>query len=138
MDAQNHKDRGVRRYPVSAHRECPMGIITFQQHEWKDHNAQIVDISIVGIGIESSQQIEPGLVWFKERIGGYKSGVLMWSKPSGSRFRAGIKFVPLSRDEEAYVHEQVKQSLPCKPVRDPAQIISTLLESVKRELTEIH
>jgi hypothetical protein len=138
MDDQDHKHRGVRRYPVSAHRECPMGIITFKRLEWMDHDAQIVDISIVGIGIESSQQIEPGLVWFKERIGGYKSGVLMWSKQSGSRFRAGIKFVPLSRDEEAYVHEQVKQSHPSKPIHDPARIISTLLESVKREVVDFH
>jgi len=138
MEAQNYKHRGVRRYPVSAHRECPMGIITFQGLEWIDHNAQIVDISIIGIGIESNRQIEPGFVWFKERIGGYKSGVLMWSKQSGSRFRAGIKFVPLSRDEEAYVHEQVKQSLPRKPIHDPARIISTLLETVKREVSDSH
>jgi hypothetical protein len=115
-----------------------MGIITFQQLEWKNHDAQIVDISIVGVGIESSQQIEPGLVWFKERIGGYKSGVLMWSKQNGPQYRAGIKFVPLSRDEEAYVQEQVKQSLPLEPVHDPARIISTLIESVKKELTEFH
>jgi hypothetical protein len=115
-----------------------MGVITFQQLEWKNHDAQIIDISIIGVGIESSQQIEPGLVWFKERIGGYKSGVLMWSKQSGPLYRAGIKFVPLSRDEEAYVQEQVKQSLPLKRVHDPARIISTLIESVKKELTEFH
>lgn len=138
MDAQNYKHRGVRRYPVTAHRECPMGVITFQQLEWKNHDAQIIDISIIGVGIESSQQIEPGLVWFKERIGGYKSGVLMWSKQSGPLYRAGIKFVPLSRDEEAYVQEQVKQSLPLKRVHDPARIISTLIESVKKELIEFH
>jgi len=137
MEAQNYKHRGVRRYPVSAHRQCPLGIITFQQ-EWKDHDAQIVDISIIGIGIESSQQIEPGLVWFKERIGGFKSGVLMWSRQNGPKYRAGIKFVPLSRDEEAYVYEQVRQSTSRHPLTDPAKIISSLLESVKKEMTDFH
>src|SRR5574341_1118321 len=116
MDVHGNKLRGVRRYPVTAHRDCPMGVITFRQLEWNDHHAQLTDISVVGIGIESNQQIEPGLVWFKERIGGYRSGVLMWSKQTGARFRAGIKFVPLSREEEAYLQEQAQQSVPCKPV----------------------
>ncbi len=136
MNARDNKIRGVQRYPVTAHRDCSMGIITFQQLEWNDHHAQIVDISVVGLGIESRQRIDPGLVWFKERIGGYKSGVLMWSRPCGEGFRAGIKFVPLSRNEESYLQEQALQAVPREPLRDPDRIISAIIESVKKELPE--
>lgn len=137
MDAHDNRIRGVQRYPVTSHRDCSMGLITFQQLEWNDHRAQLVDISVVGVGIESSQRIDPGLVWFKERIGGYKSGVLMWSRPCGDGFRAGIKFVHLSRSEESYLQEQALNAVPREPLRDPDQIISAIIESVKKELSEL-
>jgi hypothetical protein len=137
MDVQGNRTRGVQRYPVTSQRDCSMGIITFQQLAWNDHHAQLVDISVVGIGIESSQRIDPGLVWFKERIGGYKSGVLMWSRQCGDGFRSGIKFVSLSRHEESYLQEQVLTAVPREPVRDPQQIISAIMESVKKELPEL-
>jgi hypothetical protein len=137
MDGHGNKNRGVRRYPVSARRVCALGILTFRQLEWTALDVQIVDISVVGIGIESNQQIEPGIVWFKERVGGFKSGVLIWSRQDGPPFRAGIKFVSLSRDKEVYLEtylqEQTKQSPLHKPLQNPDHIISTIIDSFKKE-----
>lgn len=133
MGAKRSEVRGIQRYPIAGHRDCSMGVIAFRQLEWTDLVARIVDMSVIGIGIEVNQMVEPGLVWFKESVGGYRSGILVWSKQDGHRYRAGIKFVSLSRDEEAYLQEQVKQSLPREPIRDPKQIISTLIESFKTE-----
>jgi hypothetical protein len=126
----------VQRYPVTTHRDCSLGIISFQQLAWDDHHAQLVDISVVGVGIESQQQISPGLVWFKKRIGGYKSGVLMWSRPFGASYRAGIKFVQLSRHEESYLQEQTRRAIPREPVHDPDRILSSILDAFKKELPE--
>lgn len=136
LDAFGKKIRGVQRYPVTTHRECALGVISFQQRAWNDHHATLVDISVIGIGVESKIYMEPGLVWFKERIGGYKSGVLMWTKPFGDCYRAGIKFVQLSRREESYLQEQTLRAMPMKPVQDPERILSSLLESFKHELPE--
>ncbi|HEX9019964.1 MAG TPA: PilZ domain-containing protein [Nitrospirota bacterium] len=132
----NREVRGIQRYPIVGHRDCSLGIIAFKRLEWTDLVARIVDMSVIGIGIEASQQVEPGLVWFKECVGGHKSGVLLWSKPDGPRYRAGIKFVSLSRDEEAYLQEQVKQSLPREPIRDPKRILSMIIESYKKERSD--
>lgn len=126
----------MQRYPVTTHRDCSLGIISFQQLAWDDHHAQLIDISVVGVGIESQHQLAPGLVWFKKRIGGYKSGVLMWSKQIDGSYRAGIKFVRLSRDEESYLQEQARRAIPRQPLHDPDRILSSLLDSVKKELPE--
>ncbi len=127
------RNRQEHRQPIFVHRDCCLGIITFKHLEWTDHVAQLVDISRNGVGIESGNWIEPGFVWFRDRVGGFKGGVLMWSKRQGTRYRAGIRFVPLSRDEEQYVQEQVSCSRPHSPLRDPEAIITTLIESIKKE-----
>ncbi len=127
----NNRQEG--RQPIFVRRDCSLGIITFKYLEWTDHVAHLVDISKGGVGIESGNRIEPGFVWFRDRVGGFKGGVLMWSKRQGSKYRGGIRFVPLSRDEEQYIQEQVHCSLPHRPLRDPEAIISTLIESIKKE-----
>jgi len=134
----NKNNRGIQRYPISSSRDCPLGVITFEQIEWTDHVARVVDISVIGIGIESNRQLEPGLVWFKERIGGYRSGVLMWTKREGSQYRGGIKFVSLSRDEEAYLQKQVGQAGPQTPLHDPDRIISSMINSYKKERNAVY
>jgi len=127
---------GILRHPIKSLRSCSLGVITSSHLEWKDHVALIVDLSITGVGIEASEKISPGFVWFKERVGGYKYGVLRWCKPSGDRYRAGINFVTLSRDEEIYVQEQVRQLKPHTPLRDPLQIIAAMIESLKKSRGE--
>jgi hypothetical protein len=125
--------RDVQRQPIIIKRDCVMGIITFKQLEWKDHVAQIVDLSKKGVGVESTTHLEPGFVWFKDRVAGYKGGILVWSKQRGARYRAGIKFLFLSRDAEQSVQERLARLKPHTPLRDPEEIITTLLmESIDR------
>ena len=124
--------RDVQRQPITVKRDCNLGIITFKQLEWKDHVAHVVDLSKKGIGVESISYLEPGVVWFKDRVGGHRGGVLVWSKQLGTKYRAGIKFLPLSRDEERSVQEHLSRSKPHTPLRDPEKIIATLMESIDR------
>jgi len=138
MQGHDKNNRGIQRYPITVKRDCNLGVITFNELEWSDHVAQIVDISVIGLGIVSQQRLEPGLVWFKSHVGGFKSGVLMWSKQEGSAFRAGIRFVPLSREEETYLQEQVQKSRPSQPLRDPHQIISSMLDSIQKERSGLY
>jgi len=118
---------------VIGNRNCSLGVISLKHFEWKAHDAKLVDLSAKGVGIESNAQLEPGFVWFKDRIGGHKGGVLVWSKLLGTKYRAGIKFLNLSRDEEEYVEERIDRFKPHVPLREPEQIISTLIESEKKE-----
>jgi len=124
--------RDVQRRPITVKRNCILGIISFRQHEWKDHVAHVVDLSKKGIGVESPAYLEPGFVWFKDRVGGHKGGILVWSKQFGTIYRAGIKFLNLSRDAEQSVQERLSQSKPHTPLRDPEKIIATLMESINR------
>jgi len=124
--------RDVQRQPISVKRDCVLGIITFKQLEWKDHVAQIVDLSKKGVGVESITHLEPGFVWFRDRVGGYKGGVLVWSKQLGTKCRAGIKFLLLSRDAEQSVQERLARLKAHTPLRDPEEIIATLMESIDR------
>jgi hypothetical protein len=123
---------GIPRHPITTLRSCSLGVITSSHLEWKDHSARIVDLSVTGVGIESSEIIPPGFVWFKESVGGHKYGVLTWCKQSGDRYRAGINFVTLSRNEEQYFQEQVRQLKPHTPLRDPLRIIAAMIESLKK------
>lgn len=125
---------GVQRYRVASLRTYPLDVTAFDQPMRTEHVVRIVDISVIGVGIETSERIEPGLICFREQIGGQKYGVLVWSTQKSGGYRAGIQFVILSPEEEAYVQEQVKQSLPCQSLRDPDKIIASLLESVKNEI----
>ena len=125
--------REAQREPVIGNRNCSLGVISLKHFEWKAHDAKLVDLSAKGVGIESNAQLEPGFVWFKDRIGGHKGGVLVWSKLLGTKYRAGIKFLNLSRDEEEYVEERIDRFKPHVPLREPEQIISTLIESEKKE-----
>jgi hypothetical protein len=124
--------RDVQRQPINVKRDCILGIITFKQLEWKDHVAQVVDLSKKGVGIESITHLEPGFVWFKDRVGGHKGGVLVWSKQLGTKYRAGIKFLIMSRDAEQSVQERLARLKPHTPLRDPEKIIATLMGSIDR------
>ena len=56
----------------------------------------------------------------------------MWSRQVGSNYRAGIQFVPLSRDAEEFVNSQVSLLRDHKPLSNPTAIISTIMESMGR------
>lgn len=127
------RSQGIQRYCVTSPRTYSLDVIAFDQPTLTEHVVRIVDISVIGVGIESGDRIEPGLICFKEQVSGQKYGVLVWSEPSGDRHRAGIQFVVLSPEEEAYLQEQLQQSRPYQSLRDPDNIIAPLLESFKKE-----
>ena len=128
------RSHGIQRYHVTSPRTCSLEVIAFDQPTRTEHVVRIVDISVIGVGIQSSEQIDPGLICFKEQIGGQKYGVLVWSRPSSDRYRAGIQFVTLSPEEEANLQHQVEQSNTYNLLRDPDKAIASLLESVKNGL----
>jgi len=124
--------RHAMRQLITVHWDCVLGLINFKHLEWKNHLAHVVDISGSGVGIESSARMEPGFVWFRERLGGHRSGVLLWSKRRNGKYRGGIKFVPLSGEQERYLMEQASDSPPHRPIRDPGAIVNTIIESLKK------
>lgn len=132
-DKSNKIVRGIRRHAVTSLRSCSLGVITGNGLERTDHTVRIVDLSIIGMGIESDEPIDTGFVSFSERVGGHKYGLLMWCKPSGDRYRAGINFVTLSRKDEQYIDEQMQLSETHRPLRDPRLIISSMIESLNKE-----
>ena len=129
MEEQRH----ARRHALTVDRDCTLGLIDFRHLEWSGHSAHLVDISTTGVGISSRDRIEPGIVWFKDRVGGHRSGLLMWVRRQGEEYRGGIKFVPLSRDEELYLQDQISWTRPHTPVRDAVTIIESVMESMKKE-----
>jgi hypothetical protein len=124
--------RQADRYPLAEQRDCAMCIITFKDLAWKDHVAFLKDISMNGVGVEAETRIDTGFVWFRDRVGGHRGGVLMWSRQVGYNYRAGIQFVPLARDAEEFVDSQVSLLRDHKPLRDPTAIISTIMEAMGR------
>jgi hypothetical protein len=107
--------------------------VTSGSLERRDRVVRIVDSSVTGAGIESSERIDPGFIWFKERVGGHKYGVLTWSRKSGDQYRAGITFVTLSRADELYVQDQLRRSAQLDLFRDPRQVIERIIASVRKE-----
>jgi hypothetical protein len=125
--------RQANRQPITIERHCAMGIISFKQLEWTEHKVQVKDISRSGVGVESDGRMEPGFVWFQDRVNGYKGGVLMWSGQEGPRYRAGIRFLPLTDEDERSL-----QNLPAglsthKPHRSPEEIIAALMNTMTRD-----
>jgi hypothetical protein len=125
--------RQVSRYPLAVQRDCQLCVITFKDLAWRDHTAYIKDFSIGGVGVESEKRIGQGFVWFKDRVGGHRGGVLMWSRQVGYNYRAGIQFVPLSRDAERFVQDQVGLLRAHQPMRNPEAIIATIMNSMGKE-----
>jgi hypothetical protein len=112
-------------------RDCSLVVIAFKQLAWTDHVARIVDINRQGVGIELGTRGEPGFVWFKDRVWGHRGGLLLWSNQVGGRYRAGIKFLPLSPDEERTVQNHVSEAGSYRPFISPDKIVSSLIESLK-------
>lgn len=124
--------RQQTRYPLAVQRECSLCLITFKDLAWVDHAAHLKDISVNGVGIESQRQIDRGFVWFRDRVGGHRGGVLMWSRPAGMTYRAGIQLVRLTRDQENFLQEQVAMVRSHQPLRNPEAIIATVMDSLSR------
>ena len=120
------------RYEVVQMRDFTLWVIPFKSLECATLIAHVVDLSKYGVGIESEQPLEPGFVWFKDRIGGFKGGLLVWSRQHDGKYRAGVKFVPLSRDKELLVQERIAVMRPNQPIHNPEVIIAAILEAMTR------
>lgn len=129
MEDHRHSER----QPVLVQRDIALDDNTFEQLDRTDHNGHIVDISRSGVGIESNKPMEPGLVWFRDRIWGQHSGVLLWSKQVGTGYRSGIRFAPLPPDTEVSMKNQLAQPGAHGPLMDVQKIIALQLESIKQE-----
>jgi hypothetical protein len=132
MDKNTIRYKGVKRYLVEAARECPLGVISFDTFRWTEYMVRIVNLSVLGAGIHAPHRIDPGLVWFKERVCGYKCGILKWSAETGPPYRAGIEFLSLSREVEEYLQKQSEQLLPSRSISDPDHILETLIATVNK------
>ena len=124
--------RQTTRYPLAEQKEYGLCVITFKDLAWKDHRAILKDISPGGVGIESNAQVDRGFVWFNKTVGGHRSGILLWNRLVGYNYRAGIQFVSLTRDQERSIGECVETVRAHQPLRDPEQIIATILTSLSR------
>jgi hypothetical protein len=121
--------RQIPRQPVMDGKDYSMSVISFKRLDWTDLVVSVVDMSPQGAGIEVEKRIEPGFVWFSGKVNDKKCGLLMWSKQRGSRYRGGIRFVPISPDEEQSVQEKLEGS---GPLKDPTIVVDTILDSLKK------
>jgi hypothetical protein len=134
-EKEHIKSRGIQRYHVTSPRTYSLDVFALSLRERTEHTVRIVDFSVVGVGIEVYVPIERGLVCFKEPVGGHKFGVLIWSIHKGDRYRAGIKFVVLTPEEEAYLFEWMKQPRLDAALQAPDKIMVSLLEFIQKETT---
>ena len=125
------ENRAALRHPLQGEQVYSLGIITYKHLKWIDHTVRLVDLSKSGIGIVSEQPMGPGFVWFNDRVRGHKGGVLVWCRKLDDKYRAGIRFVTLSADEERFVQEKTAPS-GHRPVRNPEEIIAALMGSIIR------
>ncbi len=132
-DRRDVRVQGVKRTLVTKNRECSLGVISCSNLKWTDHQVKLVDHSVIGVGIESEQPINPGIIWFKECIYGQKCGSLVWCKKIGSRYRAGIQFIAFSREQEELLRKQIERLKSHEPLQDPEGIISALIADLKKE-----
>lgn len=123
--------RHSQRQPIVVPRDCSMGIIAFKNFEWTDRVVRLADLGRSGVGIESGQMIEPGFVWFKDRVAGHKGGVVVWSRQNGEKFRAGIRLLPLSPDTEKYIQKECGEPQSHQSLREPEAVIATLMQSLE-------
>jgi hypothetical protein len=134
MDEKKYsRKQGVKRHTVVMDRDCRLGVISCENFVWTEHSVKIVDLSIIGIGVETERQIEPGIIWFKEPVYGQRCGFLIWSKQFGDRYRSGIQFVSLNRADEEYLHRQVSRTQSREPFQDPDQVLARMMDGFNKD-----
>ena len=92
--------RQACREPQDKQNRRLMGLLSFSKREWTEHVVHVVDLSCRGAGVECDEPMEPGLVWFHDGLGEYRTGILLWSRTEEDRCRAGIRFLHLTAEEE--------------------------------------
>jgi hypothetical protein len=122
------ESRQLPREHQTSHKVCTMCLFSFKRMEKCDVIAEIVDMTPAGVGIKVIHKVEPGFVWFSEKIEGHRGGLLMWSKELDSLYRGGIKFVPLSDQDEQMIGEKLSKE---GPLKDTTIIAETIIASLK-------
>ncbi|MDA8099257.1 MAG: hypothetical protein M0042_06495 [Nitrospiraceae bacterium] len=122
--------RSSHRHKLSTHRIIQFTVITFKDMEWKDDRAVVVDLGRQGVGVETPAKLDPGFIWFKDKVGGFRAGVLMWSRPVGTNHRAGIRLVQLTQDEEQFIEGQISLIRANKPLDNPVAVMTTIMEAL--------
>jgi glyoxylase-like metal-dependent hydrolase (beta-lactamase superfamily II) len=56
---------------------CFLALLSLTHLERSDHVVRILEVSSRGVGIESDEQMEPGLVWFHNNVGDHRGGILL-------------------------------------------------------------
>lgn len=125
--------RQVIRHKMAKPRECHFCIITFKELTWQEHRTAIMDISDTGTGVESETRLEAGFVWFLEPVGGFRGGVLMWTRKHGGIYRSGIRFLHLSSDEENFLEGQIALVLAHKEPTNPDAVIAIIMQALTSE-----
>jgi hypothetical protein len=129
------KSKELSDRPATGNSDGSLNVVTFKDTNWVDHTADIVDLSEGSVRVESDRPIDPGFVWFNDRVRGHKGGMVLWCQQFYGRYRAVMKLVPLTREEERLIQERTLQSHSHRPHRSPEEIIATLTESMKRNNT---
>ncbi len=127
-EEKENKRKGVQRHQVVASCYCTLLLISSGDLAWSEHFATIIDRSVIGIGVETNEQLVPGFVWFKESVYSQACGYLVWSRQTGSLYRSGIQFIDLTRDQEQYLRLQVDHLKPHHPMHDPDRVVQNLIE----------
>lgn len=121
--------RHMPRETVTETKAYWMSVISFKRLDWTDLVAKVVDMNPLGVGIEAGSKIDPGFVWFSEKVDGHQGGLLMWSKQTNGKYRGGIRLVPVTQDEAKNIQEQINKA---GPMKDPIVIVDTILDSLKK------
>jgi hypothetical protein len=106
-----------------------MSLISFKRLDRTDLVAKVVDMNPLGVGIEAGKKIDPGFVWFSEKVDGHQGGLLMWSKQSDGKYRGGVRLVPVTPEEAKNIEEQIHRT---GTMKDPIVIVDTILDSLKK------
>ena len=112
-------------------RSCFLGLVSFAHLVMSDHFVRIVDISSGGVGVESDEQMEPGLVWFHTSVNDHRCGILLWSREQDDQYRAGIRFLVLSAEDELLLRNWPPCPGPLRPCIDIEEFISVWMKAVR-------
>jgi hypothetical protein len=132
-EKRSSERKQIKRHSLISERHCSLRAVSCRTFTCTDQYVKIVDLSIIGIGVECDQPMDPGIIWFKESVYGQKWGHLVWQRKNGNRYRAGIEFISLSRLEEDYIIQRLEQGENGRAIQDPEAIISRVITSAINE-----
>ena len=111
--------------------KCSLGLLSLTHLEMTDHVVRIVDISGGGVGVVSDEQMEPGLVWFNTTVKDHRGGILLWSRKQDDQYRAGVRFLSLSAEEERILRNWPPCPDPLRPCIDVEEFITAWMSAAR-------